>query len=160
MVNYDEVCAFCNEVGEEMPEAITHDTEEPQLILLFCQFLWKLIEKRKGTPCVAYPESTAFIETTYTKLVRQWYIKPREEPEEEPVTFTMAYATKRTKKLIEVSCTFERAMIFTDILGSALDHDERLKEVRKWLTEEGHYTPSNMTELQILTDDKVLNIII
>ena len=159
MVNYDEICVFCNGEGETLPEDITADMEESTLILRFSQFLHRLMKSRGVKPHVAYPTVEAYASEAYTKLIQQWYTKRREENDDE-VTITLRWETKANEKIFDVTSSFERIMTFTDILGSTSSHDERLVAVRKWLVEEGHYTPSKMTKLQILTDDKVLDIII
>lgn len=160
MGRYEEICAFCNEVGEEMPEAITTDLNEPTMLLYFTQFLFKLLTMRGDTPLHEYPQTEAYIEKVHDALIRQWYVKSRKVEDDDPITLTFRWKTKSKEKTFDVICSFERAMELTDILGTAEDYDCRLKAVRKWLADEGRPTPSDLKTLQIITDDQILNITI
>lgn len=158
MTLYEDFCAFCNEIGEELPTGITRDGTDTDNTLEFCKFLYTIMTHRNITPCVSYPDSTLDIVNTYHKLVKQWYSKNSKMEEEEPVSITFRWVKDTREKTFNVICSFERAMILTDMLGSTDGYEIRLERVCKWLLEEGKTVPKNIEVLQIIADEQILNI--
>lgn len=158
MTLYDEFAVFCNEVGELLPAEITRENDDETNTLEFCRLLYRLLLRRNDTPCVKYPNSVVDIQNTYSRLVRQWYVKKRKDEEEDPVTLTFRWEKKGREKIFNIACSFMDAMVLTDILGAAEDYETRLERVRKWIIDAGKAVPKNVDVLQIITDNQVLNV--
>lgn len=158
MTLYEDFCAFCNEVGEELPTGITKDNTDDDNILAFCRMLYALLTYRNEQPCTGYPDSTVGINNIYSKLVKQWYTKKSKvEEEDEPLLITFRYVKGDREKTFNITASFNSVMELTDMLGS-VDYDTRIENVRKWILDHGKAIPKSLDVLQIITDNEVLNV--